>query len=69
MHCDNDDYVINFVFSIGKQPYRDVINFLSYIHVVYSYNDINFTYLYKIQDTRYFISGTRPIVTIQFTFM
>ena len=37
-------YVINFVFSIGKQPYRDVINFVSYIHVVYSYNDINFTY-------------------------
>ena len=39
-------YVINFVFSTGKQPYRDVINFVSYIHVVYSYNDINFTYLY-----------------------
>ena len=39
-------YVINFVFSIGKQPYRDVINFVSYIHVVYSYNDINFTYSY-----------------------
>ena len=39
-------YVINFVFSIGKQPYRDVIYFVSYIHVVYSYNDINFTYLY-----------------------
>ena len=39
-------YVVNFVFSIGKQPYRDVINFVSYIHVVYSYNDINFTYLY-----------------------
>ena len=38
-------YVINFVFSIGKQPYRRVINFVSYIHVVYSY-DINFTYLY-----------------------
>ena len=38
--------MINFVFSIGKQPYRDVINFVSYIHVVYSYNDINFTYLY-----------------------
>ena len=38
--------VINFVFSIGKQPYRDVINFVLYIHVVYSYNDINFTYLY-----------------------
>ena len=40
------NYVINFVFSIGKQPYRDVINFVSYIHVVYSYNDISFTYLY-----------------------
>ena len=41
-------YVINFVFSIGKQPYRDVINFVSYIHdcSIYSYNDINFTYLY-----------------------
>ena len=24
-------YVINFVFSIGKQPYRDVINFALYI--------------------------------------
>ena len=49
VHYDNDDYVINFVFSIGKQPYRDVINFLSYIHVVYSY-DINFTYLYMRTD-------------------
>ena len=40
-------YVINFVFSIGKQPYNiDVINFVSHIHVVYSYNDINFTHLY-----------------------
>ena len=39
--------MINFVVSIGKQPYRDVINFVSYIHVVYSYNYINFTYLYK----------------------
>ena len=39
-------YVINFVFSIGKQPYRQVIYLASYIHVVYSYNDINFTYLY-----------------------
>ena len=37
-------HVINFVFSIGKQPYRDAIH--AYIHVVYSYNDINFTYLY-----------------------
>ena len=41
----NVHYVINFVFSIGKQPYRDVINFVSYIHVLYSYNDINFTNL------------------------
>ena len=41
-------YVINFVFSIGKQPYREVFNFVSYIHVVYIvvHNDINFTYLY-----------------------
>ena len=28
-------HVIIFVFSIGKQPYKDVINFVSYIHVVY----------------------------------
>ena len=28
-------YVINFVFSIGKQPYREIINYVSYIHVVY----------------------------------
>ena len=40
-------YVINFVFSIGSQPYREVIIFVSYIHVVlYSCNDIHFTYLY-----------------------
>ena len=39
-------YVINFVSSIGKQSYKDVINFISYTRVVYSYNDINFTYLY-----------------------
>ena len=25
-------YVINFVFSIEKQPYRVVINFVSFIH-------------------------------------
>ena len=37
-------HVINFVFSIGKQLYRETINFESYIHVVYSYNDINHTY-------------------------
>ena len=28
------------------QPYRDVINFALYIYAVYSYSDINFTYLY-----------------------
>ena len=29
-------YAINFVFSIGKQPYREAINFfVSYIHVVH----------------------------------
>ena len=39
-------YVINFVFSIGKQPYKEVIYFVSYIHVVYSYMNINFIYLY-----------------------
>ena len=33
-------YVIKFAFSIGKQPYRETINFVSYIHVVYSYNDV-----------------------------
>ena len=42
--------MINFVFSIGKQPYREVINFVSYRNAIacsiYSYNDINFTYLY-----------------------
>ena len=37
--------MINFVFY-WKATYTDVINFVSYIHVVYSYNDINFTYLY-----------------------
>ena len=36
-------YVINFMFSIRKQPYREAINFESYVHVVYSYNDINYT--------------------------
>ena len=43
-------YVINFVFSIEKQPQKEAINFVSYIHVVYSYNDINYTYLneYKL---------------------
>ena len=46
-YCLIVHYVINFVFSIGSQPYREVIIFVSYIHVVlYSCNDINFTYLY-----------------------
>ena len=61
-------YVSNFVFSIGKQPYRDVINFVSYIHVVYTYNDINFTYLYmRINYLRYLanivdILWSRPVL-------
>ena len=46
-------YVINFVFSIGKQPYREEIYFVSYIHVVYCYHDINFTYLYMRRPTTY----------------
>ena len=39
-------YVINFVFSIGHQPYREAINFVSYTCSIYSYNDISYTYLY-----------------------
>ena len=43
-------HMINFVFSIGKQPYREAINFVSYIHACtiysYMYNNINYTYLY-----------------------
>ena len=33
-------YVVNFVFSIGKQPQREALQFVSYIHlhVVYNYN-------------------------------
>ena len=27
-------YVINFVFSMGKQPYKEVIYFVSYKHVL-----------------------------------
>ena len=38
-------YVINFVFSIGKQRYRKAMNFVSYIHVAYSYNDVT-THMY-----------------------
>ena len=37
-------YMINFVFSIGKQPYRKAINFVPYNTCsIYSYNDINYT--------------------------
>ena len=45
--------MINFGFFIGKQPYREAISFVSYIHVVNSYNDINYTYLhaYKLSST------------------
>ena len=41
------------MFSIGKQSYREVINFVSYIHVVYSYNDIYYTnlYVYKLSSS------------------
>ena len=39
-------YVITFVLSIGKQPFREAINFVSYIHAIYSYNETNYTYLY-----------------------
>ena len=35
-------FVINFVFSIGKQPYREAINFVSFIHVVYNYKGISY---------------------------
>ena len=38
--------VINFMISIEKQPYREIINFVSYTCSIYSYNDINFTNLY-----------------------
>ena len=43
-------YVINFVFSIGKQPYREAINFVSFIHVVYKRNGKSYTSLnaYKL---------------------
>ena len=33
-------YVINFVFSIGKLPYREAINFVSFIHAIYNYSGI-----------------------------
>ena len=57
-------YVINFVFSIGKQPYRDVINFVSYIHVLYSYNDINFTHLYMRTNCLRHLANNSNIVDI-----
>ena len=33
-------YVINFVFSIGKQPYREAINVVSFIGQQYVQSDI-----------------------------
>ena len=59
-------YVINFMFSIEKELYREVINFESYIHVVYSYNYINYTrtnylcHLANIID----IQWSRPVVCV-----
>ena len=38
--------ILKFPKLIISGPYGDIINSVSYIHVVYSYNDINFTYLY-----------------------
>ena len=56
-------YVINFVFPIGNQPYREVIHFVSYTHVVlYSYNDINFTYLYMRTNYHRHLANNRPSV-------
>ena len=40
-YCALCDY---FVCSIGRQPYREANNFVSY-NVVYSYNYINYMYL------------------------
>ena len=40
-------YVINFVFSIGNQSYREAINFVSYMHVIYSYNNVT-THIYML---------------------
>ena len=57
-------YVINFVFSIGKQPYREAINFASYIHVVYSYNDVT-THIYMrtnyLRHLANIIEWSRPV--------
>ena len=38
----------NFVFSLGKQQYRETINFVSYIHVVivYTYSGISYNYYF-----------------------
>ena len=57
-------YVINFVFSIGNQPYRDAINFVSYIHVIYSYNDVT-THIYMrtnyLRHLANIIEWSRPV--------
>ena len=57
-------YVINFVFSTGKQPYREAINFVSYIHVVYnSYNDKT-THIYMRTD---YLRHLANIIDIQWS--
>ena len=57
-------YVINFVFSIGNQPYREAINFVSYIHVIYSYNDVT-THIYMrtnfLRHLANIIEWSRPV--------
>ena len=57
-------YVINFVFSNGKQRYREAMNFVSYIHVIYSYNDVT-THIYmRTNFLRHFaniIEWSRPV--------
>ena len=50
-------YVINFVFSIGKQPYREVINFVVTCSI-YSYRDICVRHLANIID----IQWSRPVL-------
>ena len=63
-YCFESQYVINFVFSIGKQPYREAINFVSYVHVVYSYNDVT-THIYMrtnyLRHLANIIEWSRPV--------
>ena len=56
--------MIKFAFSIGTQPYRETINFVSYIHVIYSYNDVT-TLIYMrtnyIRHLANIIEWSRPV--------